>query len=56
MLAQVPAVGGQPGDGFAPYVRGTIPFRPKFVILGADVGMDLWNETQAELSKLRAKK
>jgi tripartite ATP-independent transporter DctP family solute receptor len=27
-----------------------------YASIGADVGMDLWNETQAELSKLRAKK
>ncbi len=33
-------IGGQPGDGFPPYRRGTVPFRPKFIILGADVGMD----------------
>ncbi len=33
-------IGGRPGDGFSPYVRGTIPFHPKFIILGADVGMD----------------
>jgi TRAP-type transport system periplasmic protein len=27
-----------------------------YASIGASVGMDLWNETQAELAKLRAKK
>jgi tripartite ATP-independent transporter DctP family solute receptor len=27
-----------------------------YASIGADIGMDLWNETQAELNKLRAKK
>jgi len=27
-----------------------------YAAIGADIGMDLWNETQAELGKLRAKK
>jgi tripartite ATP-independent transporter DctP family solute receptor len=27
-----------------------------YALIGADIGMDLWNETQAELAKIRAKK
>jgi TRAP-type transport system periplasmic protein len=27
-----------------------------YATIGADIGMDLWNETQAELTKIRAKK
>ncbi|MES2582312.1 MAG: TRAP transporter substrate-binding protein [Pseudomonadota bacterium] len=27
-----------------------------YALIGADIGMDLWNETQAELTKIRAKK
>ena len=27
-----------------------------YALIAADVGMDLWNETQAELTKIRAKK
>ena len=27
-----------------------------YASIGASVGMDLWNDTQAELAKLRAKK
>jgi TRAP-type C4-dicarboxylate transport system substrate-binding protein len=27
-----------------------------YALIAADVGMDLWNETQAELAKIRSKK
>jgi hypothetical protein len=27
-----------------------------YALIGADIGMDLWNETQVELAKIRAKK
>lgn len=33
-------IGGQPGDGFAPYRRGIVPFVPRMLILGSDVGLD----------------
>lgn len=33
-------IGGQPGDGFAPYRRGIIPFKPRFILLGADIGLE----------------